>query len=62
MTVTDARFRYEGQDGTGLAGFRWSAPAKPKAAIQLAHGAGEHAMRYFEVLKPIVEAGYVVYA
>ena len=51
-----------GADGTGLAGFRWSAPGKPKAAIQLAHGAGEHAMRYFEVLKPIVEAGYVVYA
>jgi alpha-beta hydrolase superfamily lysophospholipase len=62
MTVTEERFRYEGQDGTGLAGFRWSAPGKAKAAIQLAHGAGEHAMRYFEVLKPIVEAGYVVYA
>ena len=62
MSVTDARFRYEGQDGAGLAGFRWSAPGKPKAAIQLAHGAGEHAMRYFDVLKPIVEAGYVVYA
>jgi alpha-beta hydrolase superfamily lysophospholipase len=62
MTVKDERFRYEGQDGTGLAGFRWSGGGKPKAAIQLAHGAGEHAMRYFEVLKPIVEAGYVVYA
>src|ERR1700691_1011605 len=28
MSVTDQRFRYEGQDGTGLAGFRWSAPGK----------------------------------
>ena len=62
MTVTDERFRYEGRDGTGLAGFRWSAGGKPKAAIQLAHGAGEHAMRYFEVLKPIAEAGYLIYA
>jgi alpha-beta hydrolase superfamily lysophospholipase len=62
MTVTEERFRYEGQDGTGLAGFRWSAPGRPKAAIQLAHGAGEHALRYFEVLKPIAESGYVIYA
>ena len=43
MTVTDQRFRYEGADGAGLAGFRWSGSAKPKAVIQLAHGAGEHA-------------------
>lgn len=62
MAVTDERFRYEGQDGTPLAGFRWSAPGKAKAAIQLAHGAGEHSMRYFEALKPVVEAGYVIYA
>jgi alpha-beta hydrolase superfamily lysophospholipase len=62
MTVTEQRFRYEGADGAGLAGFRWSGSAKPKAAIQLAHGAGEHSMRYFESLKPIIEAGYVVYS
>jgi alpha-beta hydrolase superfamily lysophospholipase len=62
MTVIDQRFRYEGADGAGLAGFRWSGSAKPKAAIQLAHGAGEHAMRYFGPLAPIVEAGYIVYA
>jgi alpha-beta hydrolase superfamily lysophospholipase len=62
MTITNTRFRYEGADGTGLAGFRWSGTAKPKAAVQLAHGAGEHAMRYFERLAPLVEGGYVVYA
>ena len=62
MTVTDQRFRYEGADGAGLAGFRWSGSGRPKAAIQLAHGAGEHAMRYFERLRPIIDGGYVVYA
>jgi alpha-beta hydrolase superfamily lysophospholipase len=62
MTVTDQRFRYEGADGTGLAGFRWSGAGKPRALIQLAHGAGEHSMRYLEPLTPIIEAGYVVYA
>jgi alpha-beta hydrolase superfamily lysophospholipase len=62
MPITDTRFRYEGADGTGLAGFRWSGSAKPKAVIQLAHGAGEHAMRYFEPLAPVIDAGYVIYA
>jgi alpha-beta hydrolase superfamily lysophospholipase len=62
MSMTNTRFRYEGADGTGLAGFRWSGTAEPRAAIQLAHGAGEHAMRYFERLAPLVEGGYVVYA
>jgi alpha-beta hydrolase superfamily lysophospholipase len=62
MTIDNVRLRYEGQDGTGLAGFRWSGPGTPKAIIQLAHGAGEHAMRYFEPLRPLLEAGYVIYA
>jgi len=62
MTVTEQRFRYEGADGTGLAGFRWSGAGKPKAVVQLAHGAGEHSMRYLGPLTPIIEAGYVVYA
>jgi alpha-beta hydrolase superfamily lysophospholipase len=62
VSVIETRFRYQGADGTGLAGFRWSAPGKPKAVIQLAHGAGEHSMRYLEPLTPIIEAGYVVYS
>jgi alpha-beta hydrolase superfamily lysophospholipase len=62
MAISKARFRYQGADGAGLAGFRWSAGGKSKAVIQLAHGAGEHAMRYFGPLAPIIEGGYVVYA
>ena len=62
MPITEQRFRYQGADGTGLAGFRWSRAARPKAILQLAHGAGEHAGRYFERLAPIVDAGYLVYA
>ncbi|MFI4936336.1 MAG: alpha/beta fold hydrolase [Caulobacterales bacterium] len=62
MTLTDERFRYQGADGAGLAGFRWAAGGTPRAAIQLAHGAGEHSLRYLEPLRPIIEAGYVVYA
>ena len=46
-------FRYEGKDGTALAGFLWRGAATPKAVIQLAHGAGEHSMRYLAPLQPI---------
>ncbi|HLI66791.1 MAG TPA: alpha/beta fold hydrolase [Caulobacteraceae bacterium] len=62
MTVDEVRFRYEGADGTGLAGFRWSGAAKPKAVLQLAHGAGEHSGRYRGPLAPLVDAGYLIYA
>ena len=62
MALIEQRFRYEGADGTGLAGFRWSGGAEPKAVIQLAHGAGEHSMRYLAPLAPIIEGGYVVYS
>lgn len=62
MGVTETRFRYEGADGTGLAGFRWAGSCPPKAVLQLSHGAGEHAGRHLEPLTPIIEAGYLIYA
>lgn len=62
MAVTETRFRYEGADGAGLAGFVWRGAGAPRAALQLAHGAGEHSGRYLEPLTPIIEGGYVVYA
>lgn len=61
MPITTERLRYEGADGTGLAGIRWRGESAPIAAIQLAHGAGEHASRYLEPLTPLIEAGFVVY-
>ena len=62
MAVTETRFRYQGADGAGLAGFVWRGASAPKAVLQLSHGAGEHAGRYLEPLTPIIEAGYLVYA
>jgi len=61
MTITEQRFRYEGADGTGLAGVRWSGTAPAKAVLQLAHGAGEHSGRYLAPLSAIIEAGYLIY-
>lgn len=62
MAVSETRFRYTGADGMALAGFRWSTAAPPRAVLQLAHGAGEHAGRYRERLAPLMDAGFVVYA
>lgn len=36
--------------------------ARPRAVIQLAHGVGEHAGRYGEVIAALTAAGYTVYA
>ena len=55
-------FRYHGDDGAALCGFRWPAPGRPRAVLQLAHGASEHAGRYEGPLAPIVAAGFSLYA
>lgn len=41
--------------------YRWQ-PGKPKAAILLVHGLGEHALRYEHVAQRLVAAGYAVWA
>lgn len=38
------------------------APGKPRGAVQIAHGVGEHALRYEALAQSLVTAGYVVYA
>lgn len=58
----DGLFRYEGADGAALAGYVWRGAGRPKAILQLAHGAGEHAGRYREPLQPLLDAGYLIYA
>jgi alpha-beta hydrolase superfamily lysophospholipase len=39
----------------------WS-PSTPKAVVQLAHGVGEHALRYEALAQAFATAGYAVYA
>ncbi|HVY03165.1 MAG TPA: alpha/beta fold hydrolase, partial [Caulobacterales bacterium] len=62
MAVKEERFTYRGEDGETIAAFKWTGPAAPKAVIQIAHGAGEHSLRYLEPLIPIIEAGYAIYS
>jgi alpha-beta hydrolase superfamily lysophospholipase len=40
----------------------WSPAKKAKAIVQLAHGLGEHALRYQSLVDALVQAGYEVWA
>ncbi len=53
-TFTDA-------EGVTIHYYVWAA-AKPRAILQLAHGLGDHALRYEEVAHALAGAGYTVYA
>jgi len=41
---------------------RWSPKGTPKGVIQLAHGLGEHALRYDALVRDLVAAGFEVFA
>jgi alpha-beta hydrolase superfamily lysophospholipase len=49
-------------DGEQVFVYRWSGPEPAKAVVQIAHGMGEHALRYKRLAEALVEHGYVVYA
>lgn len=42
--------------------YRWSPKKTPRAIIQLAHGLGEHALRYDALVGALVDAGFEVWA
>ncbi|AEA26578.1 alpha/beta fold hydrolase [Pseudonocardia dioxanivorans] len=45
-------------DGTRLVGQRWTTDAEAKGAVVLAHGMGEHSLRYDALGKDLAAAGY----
>ena len=59
--MTPAAFRIQGLDGVAIAVWRWAA-VRPRAIVQIAHGMGEHALRYAPLAARLVAAGYAVYA
>ena len=50
------------RDGIALQTYRWAPEGRPRAAVQLQHGLGEHAGRYRRFGQALTAAGYVVYA
>jgi alpha-beta hydrolase superfamily lysophospholipase len=53
-TFVDAR-------GVKVHFYQWKA-GKPKGVVQIAHGLGDHALRYEELAQKLVTAGFSVYA
>lgn len=61
FTVERSNHTFVDALGVTIHYYVWAA-AKPKAIVQLAHGLGEHALRYEYAAQWLVNAGYTVYA
>lgn len=55
-------FKLKAGDGATLHVYRWLPENAPRAAVQIAHGMGEHAARYDATAQALADAGYAVYA
>ncbi len=55
-------FELTAADGLVLRGFRWDPAGAPRAAVQIAHGMSEHALRYGELAELLAGRGYLVVA
>jgi alpha-beta hydrolase superfamily lysophospholipase len=58
----DDAFTLVRPDGQVLACYRWSAGERPRAALVIVHGMGEHARRYRPAVARLIDSGIVVYA
>ena len=55
-------FSFNSEDGLEIAYYRWRAPGKASAIVQIAHGMGEHSLRYAHVAEFLNQSGFHVYA
>lgn len=62
MGMTNDLFHFDGADGARIACYRWPAVGPTTAVLQIAHGMGEHALRYREPLEPLLRASVAIYA
>jgi len=62
MTSTETHFDLTAGDGQPIEAHRWDRGGTPRAVIQLAHGMGEHSLRYRPLADALTQAGCVVYA
>jgi len=60
MTETESVFTTT--DGTKLRLYTWRPAGEPRAVVQIAHGASEHAARYRRFARLLTDAGYAVFA
>src|SRR5471032_1401146 len=58
----DDTFTFDGVDGAKIFSYRWLPAGPVRGVLQIAHGMGEHALRYREPLQPLLDAGIAIYA
>ena len=58
----DDTFTFNGADGAKIFTYRWRPNGAIRGVLQIAHGMGEHALRYREPLQPLLDAGIAIYA
>jgi alpha-beta hydrolase superfamily lysophospholipase len=55
-------FSFSSEDGLEIAYYRWRAPGRAVGIVQIAHGMGEHSIRYAHVAEFLNQAGFHVYS
>jgi alpha-beta hydrolase superfamily lysophospholipase len=60
--MPSSTFRYAAGDGQQISAYRWDPPGVPRAALQVTHGMGEHALRYEKFAQAMNGQGLVAYA
>jgi alpha-beta hydrolase superfamily lysophospholipase len=60
--MTREDFSFTSSDGLEVACYRWAAPVQVAGIVQIAHGMGEHALRYAHTAAFLGNAGFHVYA
>jgi alpha-beta hydrolase superfamily lysophospholipase len=58
----ESPFDLQAGDGYPIEAYRWQGADAPRAVVQIAHGMGEHSLRYRPLADALTAAGYVVYA
>ena len=62
MTVAESIHSIPAFDAKPIRVYRWKGSAPARGIVQIAHGMGEHALRYRPIAHALVNAGYIVYA
>jgi alpha-beta hydrolase superfamily lysophospholipase len=55
-------FLVDGSDGSPLVGYRWATDAPERGVVVVAHGLGEHSLRYRRVAEALAAVGFDVVA
>jgi len=62
MAATETAYSTSSIDGGTIRVYRWETKSPRRGVVQIAHGMGEHALRYRPVAQALAAQGYDVYA